>query len=96
MDINDYDSIYLKQLVITGLQVAEYRDNYDRTDYLYCQDMGIIFNRDQHDLIGYKLDAYKDLYISDLERFVQFYCKQNDIDLDDLKLHYIREIKKND
>ena len=69
-------------------------EKYERTDYLYCIDNGLVYDDDAHKLLGYKLETYKSLYISDLEKILDLYCEKEDIDLDDLKLYYSQEIKK--
>ena len=43
--------------------------------------------------LGYKLDAYKDIYIKDLENYVNCICENKDIDLDDLKLYYKEKLE---
>lgn len=93
MNVNNYD-FYLRQVVTNGLMVKELEEKYERTDYLYCIDNGLVYDDDAHKLLGYKLDTYKSLYISDLEKILDLYCEKEDIDLDDLKLHYSQEIKK--
>ncbi len=70
----------------SGLQVKAYEDKYERTDYMYCIDNGLVYDEEQHQRLGYKLDAYKDIYIKDLETYVNCMCENKDIDLDDLKL----------
>lgn len=93
MNVNDLN-IYLREAVINGLMVKDLEEKYERTDYLYCIDNGLVYDDDAHKLLGYKLETYKSLYISDLEKILDLYCEKEDIDLDDLKLHYSREIKK--
>ena len=93
MNVNDLN-IYLHEAVINGLMVKDLEEKYQRTDYLYCIDNGLVFDDDAHKLLGYKLETYKSLYISDLEKILDLYCEKEDIDLDDLKLHYSQEIKK--
>lgn len=93
MDVNNFD-FYLRQVVINGLTVKDIEEKYERTDYLYCIDNGLVYDDDAHKLLGYKLETYKSLYISDLEKILDLYCEKEDIDLDDLKLHYSQEIKK--
>ena len=94
MNVNNFD-FYLREVVINGLTVKDLEEKYERTDYLYCIDNGLVYDDDAHKLIGYKLETYKSLYISDLEHIFNLYCEKEDIDLDDLKLHYSQE-KKND
>lgn len=93
MNVNNFD-IYLREVVINGLTVKDLEEKYERTDYLYCIDNGLVYDDDAHKLLGYKLETYKSLYISDLEKILDLYCEKEDIDLDDLKLHYSQEIKK--
>ena len=93
MNVNNFD-FYLREAVINGLTVKDLEEKYERTDYLYCIDNGLVYDDDAHKLLGYKLETYKSLYISDLEKILDLYCEKEDIDLDDLKLHYIQEIKK--
>lgn len=93
MNVNDLN-IYLREAVINGLTVKDLEEKYERTDYLYCIDNGLVYDDDAHKLLGYKLETYKSLYISDLEKILDLYCEKEDIDLDDLKLHYSQEIKK--
>ena len=93
MNVNNFD-FYLRQVVINGLIVKNFEEKYERTDYLYCIDNGLVYDDDAHKLLGYKLETYKSLYISDLEKILDLYCEKEDIDLDDLKLHYSQEIKK--
>ena len=93
MNVYNFD-FNLRQVVINGLKVKELENKYERTDYLYCIDNGLVYDDDAHKLIGYKLETYKSLYISDLEHIFNLYCEEEDIDLDDLKLHYSQEIKK--
>lgn len=93
MNVNDLN-IYLREAVINGLMVKDLEEKYERTDYLYCIDNGLVYDDDAHKLLGYKLETYKSLYISDLEKILDLYCVKENIDLDDLKLHYSQEIKK--
>mgnify|MGYP006871882397 FL=1 len=94
MDINNYNRDYLlRNLLVSGLYVKAYEDKYERTDYMYCIDNGLVYDEEQHQRLGYKLDAYKDIYIKDLENYVNFICENNDIDLDDLKLYYKEKLK---
>ncbi len=93
MNVNNFD-FYLRGVVINGLTVKDLEEKYERTDYLYCIDNGLVYDDDAHKLLGYKLETYKSLYISDLEKILDLYCEKEDIDLDDLKLHYSQEIKK--
>ena len=93
MNVNNFD-FYLREAVINGLTVKYLEEKYERTDYLYCIDNGLVYDDDAHKLLGYKLETYKSLYISDLEKILDLYCEKEDIDLDDLKLHYSQEIKK--
>lgn len=93
MNVNNF-GFNLRQVVINGLMVKDLETKYERTDYLYCIDNGLVYDDDAHKLIGYKLETYKSLYISDLENIFDLYCEKEDIDLDDLKLHYSQEIKK--
>lgn len=92
MNVNNFD-FYLREAVINGLTVKDLEEKYERTDYLYCIDNGLVYDDDAHKLLGYKLETYKSLYISDLEKILDLYCEKEDIDLDDLKLHYSQEIK---
>lgn len=94
MNVYNFD-FYLREVVINGLTVKDLEEKYERTDYLYCIDNGLVYDDDAHKLLGYKLETYKSLYISDLEKILDLYCEKEDIDLDDLKLHYSQE-KKND
>lgn len=96
MDYMEHDIFLLSQICLQGNKVKKYEENYERTDYLYCMDNGLVYDDDEHKRYGYNLETYKTLYISDLERFIRFYCKNNDIDLDDLMLHCSLEDKKND
>lgn len=93
MNVNNYDLV-LRQAIINGLMVKDLENKYERTDYLYCIDNGLVYDDDAHKLLGYKLETYKSLYIADLENIFASYCEKEDIDLDDLKLHYSQEIKK--
>lgn len=93
MNVNNFD-FYLREVVINGLIVKDLEEKYERTDYLYCIDNGLVYDDDAHKLLGYRLETYKSLYISDLEKILDLYCEKEDIDLDDLKLHYSQEIKK--
>lgn len=94
MDINNYDRDYLlRNVLVAGLQVKAYEDKYERTDYMYCIENGLEYDVEQHLRLGYKLDAYKDIYIKDLEDFVNCICENNDIDLDDLKLYYKEKLE---
>ena len=94
MDINNYNRDYLlRNVLVAGLQVKAYEDKYERTDYMYCIDNGLVYDEEQHQRLGYKLDAYKDIYIKDLENYVNFICENNDIDLDDLKLYYKEKLE---
>lgn len=93
MNVNNFD-FYLREAVINGLTVKDLEEKYERTDYLYCIDNGLVYDDDAHKLLGYKLETYKSLYILDLEKILDLYCEKEDIDLDDLKLHYSQEIKK--
>ncbi|WP_418688200.1 hypothetical protein, partial [Agathobacter sp.] len=86
MDINNYDYL-LRNVVLSGIQVKAYEDKYERTDYMYCIDNGFVYDEENHQKLGYKLEACKDIYIKDLENYVNFICENNDIDLDDLKLY---------
>ena len=96
MDYMEHDIFLLSQICISGNRVKKYEEKYERTDYLYCIDNGLVYDEDEHKRVGYNLETYKSLYISDLERFIKFYCKNNDIDLDDLKVHCSLEDKNND
>ena len=82
MNVNNFDS-NLRQAIINGLIVKDLDDKYERTDYLYCIDNGLVYDEDAHKLLGYKLEAYKSLYIKYLEAILDLYCKKEDIDLDD-------------
>lgn len=93
MNVNDLN-IYLREAVINGLMVKDLEEKYERTDYLYCIDNGLVYDDDAHKLLGYKLETYKSLYISDLEKILDLYCEKEDIDLDDLKLYYKEKLKK--
>lgn len=94
MDINNYNRDYLlRNLIVSGLYVKAYENKYERTDYMYCIDNGLVYDEEQHKIFGCKLDAYKDIYIKDLENYVNFICENNDIDLDDLKLYYKEKLK---
>lgn len=93
MDVKNFD-FNLRQVIVNGLMVKDLENKYERTDYLYCIDKGLVYDDDAHKLLGYKLETYKTLYISDLENIFDLYCEKEDIDLDDLKLHYSQEIKK--
>lgn len=93
MDVKNID-FNLRQVIVNGLMVKDLENKYERTDYLYCIDNGLVYDDDAHKLLGYKLETYKTLYISDLEKIFDLYCEKEDIDLDDLKLHYSQEIKK--
>lgn len=93
MDINNYDFL-LRNVVMSGIQVKAYEDKYERTDYMYCIDNGFVYDEENHQKFGYKLEACKDIYIKDLENYVNFICENNDIDLDDLKLYYKEKLKK--
>ena len=93
MNVNNFD-FYLREAVINGLTVKDLEEKYERTDYLYCIDNGLVYDDDAHKLLGYQLETYKSLYISDLEKILDLYCEKEDIDLDDLKLYYSQEIKK--
>lgn len=94
MDINNYNRDYLlRNLLVSGLYVKAYEDKYECTDYMYCIDNGLVYDEEQHQRLGYKLDAYKDIYIKDLENYVKFICENNDIDLDELKLYYKEKLK---
>lgn len=93
MDVKNFD-FNLRQVIVNGLMVKDLENKYERTDYLYCIDNGLVYDDDAHKLLGYKLETYKTLYISDLENIFDLYCEKEDIDLDDLKLHYSQEIKK--
>lgn len=93
MNVNNFD-FYLRGAVINGLTVKDLEEKYERTDYLYCIDNGLVYDDDAHKLLGFRLETYKSLYISDLEKILDLYCEKEDIDLDDLKLHYSQEIKK--
>lgn len=92
MDINNYDYL-LRNVVMSGIQVKAYEDKYERTDYMYCIDNGFVYDEENHQKLGYKLEACKDIYIKDLENYVNFICENNDIDLDDLKLYYKEKLK---
>lgn len=96
MDYMEYYTFLISQICILGNKLEKFQERYERTDYLYCLDNGLVYDEDEHKRNGYKVDVYMDLYISELKRFVRFYCEHNDIDLDDLKLHYGLEDKKND
>lgn len=93
MDVKNID-FNLRQVIVNGLMVKDLENKYERTDYLYCIDNGLVYDDYAHKLLGYKLETYKTLYISDLENIFDLYCEKEDIDLDDLKLHYSQEIKK--
>lgn len=93
MDVKNID-FNLRQVIVNGLMVKDLENKYERTDYLYCIDNGLVYDDDAHKLLGYILETYKTLYISDLENIFDLYCEKEDIDLDDLKLHYSQEIKK--
>lgn len=94
MNINNYNRDYLlRNVLVAGLQVKAYEDKYERTDYMYCIENGLEYDGEQHRSLGYKLDAYKDIYIKDLEDFVNCICENNDIDLDDLKLYYKEKLE---
>lgn len=94
MDINNYNRDYLlRNVIVSGLYVKVFEDKYERTDYMYCIENGLEYDEEQHQKLGYKLDAYKDLYIRDLENYVNFICENNDIDLDDLKLYYKEKLE---
>lgn len=84
----------LREAISHCLIVKKLEDKYERTDYLYCIDNGLVYDDEAHKLLGYKLETYKSLYIKDLEAILDLYCKKEDIDLDDLKLYYSQEIKK--
>ena len=92
MDINYYDYL-LRNVLVSGLQVKAYEDKYERTDYMYCIENGLVYDEEQHQRLGYKLDAYKDIYIKDLENYVNCICENKDIDLDDLKLYYKEKLE---
>lgn len=78
----------LREAISHCLIVKKLEDKYERTDYLYCIDNGLVYDDEAHKLLGYKLETYKSLYIKDLEAILDLYCKKEDIDLDDLKLYY--------
>lgn len=92
MDINNYDYL-LRNVLVSGLQVKAYEDKYERTDYMYCIDNGFVYDEEQHQRLGYQLDAYKDVYIKDLENYVNFICENKDIDLNCLKLYYKEKLE---
>lgn len=75
MNVNNFD-FYLREAVINGLTVKDLEEKYERTDYLYCIDNGLVYDDDAHKLLGYKLETYKSLYISDLEKILDLYCEK--------------------
>lgn len=90
MDIkNNY---VIRNFVFAGLKVKQYEKKFECSDYMYCRDNNLDYDKVAHEEIGYQLDAYKSLYISYLEAFVDFYCENNDIDLEDLKSRYLKEM----
>ena len=50
------------------------------TCYTACLERGDDYDDEIHRELGYKLEASKDIYISDLECFVSFFCSRNNID----------------
>ena len=43
MNVYNFD-FNLRQVVINGLKVKELENKYERTDYLYCLDNGLVFD----------------------------------------------------
>lgn len=50
MNVYNFD-FNLRQVVINGLKVKDLENKYERTDYLYCIDNGLVYDDDAHKLI---------------------------------------------
>lgn len=76
MEHKEYYSNFFKNIIRDRKNVKNYETNYQNTCYTACLERGDEIHRE----LGYQLEASKDIYISDLECFVLFFCSRNNID----------------
>lgn len=80
MENKEYYSNHFKNILSARKNVKDYETKYQNTGYFACIERGDDYDDDLHKDLGYKLEASKEIYISDLENFVSFFCSQNNID----------------
>lgn len=80
MENKEYYSNFFKNIIRDRKDVKNYETNYQNTCYTACLEFGDDYDDEIHRELGYKLEASKDIYISDLECFVLFFCSRNNID----------------
>lgn len=80
MENKEYYSNFFKNIIRVRKNVKNYETNYQNTCYTACLERGDYYDDEIHRELGYQLEASKDIYISDLECFVLFFCSRNNID----------------
>lgn len=80
MEKKEYYSNFFENIIRDFKNVKNYETNYQNTSYTACFERGDDYDDEIHRDLGYKLEASKDIYISDLECFVLFFCSRNNID----------------
>lgn len=80
MENKEYYSNFFKNIIRDRKNVKNYETYYQNTCYTACFERGDYYDDVIHRELGYKLEASKDIYISDLECFVSFFCSRNNID----------------
>lgn len=80
MENKEYYSNFFKNIIRDRKNVKNYETNYQNTCYTVCLERGDDYDDEIHRKLGYQLEASKDIYISDLECFVLFFCSRNNID----------------
>ena len=67
MDINNYDYL-LRNVLVSGLQVKAYEDKYERTDYMYCIENGLVYDKDLENYVNCICEN-KDIDLDDLKLY---------------------------
>lgn len=80
MENKEYYSNFFKNIIRDRKNVKNYETNYQNTCYIACLERGDDYDDEIHRELGYQLEASKEIYISDLECFVSFFCSRNNID----------------
>lgn len=80
MENKEYYSNFFKNIIRDRKNVKNYETYYQNTCYTACLERVDYYDDVIHRELGYKLEASKDIYISDLECFVSFFCSRNNID----------------
>ena len=80
MENKEYYSNHFKNILRARKNVKDYETKYEKPGYFACMERGDDYNDDLNKEVGYQLEASKDIYISDLENFVLFFCSQNNFD----------------